>query len=401
MEMTSRGLVSIAAIAFLGLASIAHADDDRDHRNAYAVTPLVSDLKGGATNQDPVLQNSWGVAFTPAGSPFWIADNNTGCATLYDGDGTKVSLQVLIPLPGGAIPATDCKPVNPNAPSPVPTPAAPTGIIWNPTTNPNTAFLVPGTNLSASFIFDTEDGTISAWTGNLPTNPTQAILAVDNSKTPTPATGAVYKGLAFGVNVNGDFIYATNFRAGTIDVFDHNYKPTSTDGGFVDPGIPAGFAPFDIKLIDGELFVTYAKQNTQKHDDVAGPGNGFVDVFDTDGHLLRRFASRGALNSPWGMTRASFAFGRFSGLILIGNFGDGHINVFDSDGHFVDHLRDAHGKPLVIDDLWTLTLGGGAKSSPDTVYFTAGPNGQVDGLFGTITPIAEPNRSRISSQQTE
>lgn len=358
-----------------------------DLRNAYAVTPLVSDLKGAAV-QDPVLQNSWGVAFTPAGSPFWIADNATGCATLYDGDGTKVALQVSIPLPGGTVPPTDCKTiVNPNVP-PVPTPAAPSGVIWNPTTNPTTAFLVPGTNLPATFIFATEDGTISAWTNGL--NPANnAVLAVDNSKTPTSALGAVYKSLAFGVNANGDFIYAANFRAATIDVFDHNYKPASTDGGFIDPDIPAGFAPFDIKGIDGELFVTYAKQNVTKHDDLAGPGNGFVDIFDTDGHLLRRFASRGALNSPWGLARASFDFGRFSGQILIGNFGNGRINVFVSRGHFIDELDDATGKPLVIDRLWTLTLGGGAKSSPDTLYFTAGPNDETDGLFGTISPASK------------
>jgi uncharacterized protein (TIGR03118 family) len=199
----------------------------------------------------------------------------------------------------------------------------------------------------------------------------------------------VYKSLAFGVNINGDFIYAANFRDGTIDVFDRNYNPATTDGGFVDPNIPAGFAPFSITSIGGDLFVTYAKQNAQKHDDVAGPGNGFVDVFDTDGHLLRRFASRGVLNSPWGLARASFDFGRFSGDILIGNFGDGRINVFDSQGHFIDEIEDARGKPLVIDGLWTLTLGGGAKSSPDTLYFTAGPNGETDGLFGTITPASE------------
>ena len=135
------------------------------------------------------------------------------------------------------------------------------------------------------------------------------------------------------------------------------------------------------------LFVSYAKQDAQKHDDVAGPGNGFVDVFDTDGHLLRRSAIRGRLNSPWGMARASYAFGRFSGLILIGNFGDGHISVFNSDGHFVDQLEDAHG---MIDGLWSLTLGGGAKSNPDTLYFTAGPNGETDGLFGTIAPVSKP-----------
>ena len=386
MRATLRALAASAVIALLSITAVARADDGRDHHSAYIVTPLVSDLKGAAANQDPVLQNAWGVAFTPAGSPFWIADNATGCSTLYDGDGTKVALQVSIPLPGGTVPATDCKPVNPIA---TPTPAAPTGIIWNPTTNPTTAFLVPGTELPASFIFDTEDGTISAWTGGL-TPATNAVLAVDNSNKPSPAAGAVYKGLAFAVNENGGFLFATNFRAGTVDVFDHNYKPATTDGGFVDPDIPAGFAPFDIKEIDGVLFVTYAKQNAQKHDDVAGLGNGFVDVFDTDGHLLRRFASRGLLNSPWGITRASYAFGRFSGLILIGNFGDGHINVFDSDGRFVDQLRDAHGKPLVIDGLWSLTLGGGAKSNPDTLYFTAGPNGEADGLFGTITPVSKP-----------
>jgi uncharacterized protein (TIGR03118 family) len=381
-------IAPVAMICVLALGIVAGRADERENqRNAYAVTSLVSDLKGVAAVQDPVLQNAWGVAFTPAGSPFWIADNATGCATLYNGDGTTVALQVSIPLPGNVVPATDCKTVNPNTP-PKPTPAAPTGIIWNPTTNPATAFLVPGTNLPASFIFATEDGTVSAWASGL-TPATNAVLAVDNSKTPSPTAGAVYKSLAFGVNVDGDFIYAANFRAGTIDVFDHNYKPATTKGGFVDPNIPAGFAPFSIKSLDGDLFVTYAKQNAQKHDDVAGPGNGFVDVFDTDGHLLRRFASRGHLNSPWGIARASFAFGRFSGRVLIGNFGDGRINVFDSRGQFIDELDDPHGKPLIIDGLWTLTLGGGAKSSPDTLYFTAGPNGETDGLFGTITPISE------------
>ena len=386
MNTILRDLVPFSVIALLALVASARADDDDKHRNSYAAIPLVSDLKGAAEVQDPVLQNAWGVAFTPAGSPFWIADNATGCATLYNGDGTKVALQVSIPLPGNVVPATDCKPVNPNAP-PTPTPAAPTGVIWNPTTNPATAFLVPGTNLPASFIFVTEDGTVSAWTGGL-TPANQAVQAVDNSKTPKPGFGAVYKAAAFGTNVNGDFIYATNFRAGTIDVFDHTYKPASTDGGFFDPDIPVGFAPFGIQKIDGDLFVTYAKQNAQQHDDVAGPGNGFVDVFDTNGHLLRRFASRGPLNSPWGIARASFAFGRFSGLVLIGNFGDGRIDVFDSHGEFLGQLKDSRGKPLVIDGLWTLTLGGGAKSSPDTLYFTAGPNGETDGLFGAIVPVS-------------
>jgi uncharacterized protein (TIGR03118 family) len=225
-----------------------------------------------------------------------------------------------------------------------------------------------------------------AWAGGL--NPAdQAVLAVDN---PNPTNGAVYKGLVFGVNAkNGVLLFATNFRAGTVDVFDHTYTKVTTDGGFADPRIPAGFAPFGIQNINGDLFVTYAKQNAQKHDDVAGRGNGFVDVFDTDGHLLRRFARRGPLNSPWAVARASYAFGRFSGDVLIGNFGNGEVNAFDSDGDFLGTLGDVKGKPLVIDGLWTLTLGGGKNSSSDTLYFTAGPNGEVDGSFGTITPASK------------
>ena len=389
MRRSLRYLPPLIMIGLLTVDAASIRADDRDdqrQRNAYLVTPLVSDTQTTENPPDPVLQNAWGVAFTPAGSPFWIADNGTGCSTLYDGVGTKAALQVSIPLPGNIVPPTDCKAVNSKAP-PNPTPAAPTGVVWNPTTNPATAFLVPGTNLPASFIFVTEDGTVSAWAGGL-TPPTNAVQAVDNSNVPNAASGAVYKAAVMAVNAKGVFLFATNFRAGTIDVFDHNYKPATTDGGFVDPNIPAGFAPFGIRDINGDLFVSYAKQNAEKHDDMAGQGNGFVDVFDTDGHLLRRFASRGQLNSPWGIEHASFAFGRFSGKILIGNFGNGRINVFDERGNFVDQLADVRGRPVVIDGLWTLTLGGGAKSSPDTLYFTAGPNGEADGLFGTITPAS-------------
>jgi uncharacterized protein (TIGR03118 family) len=386
-------IATIIAISALALGTVVRADHD-DGENAYAVTPLVSNLTGtGATTTDAVLQNAWGVAFTPAASPFWINDNATGCATLYGGDGTKTALQVSIPLPGNVIPTTACKAFTSSS---APTPAAPTGLVWNP----SSSFLVPGTKLAASFIFATEDGTISAWTGGL-TPANNAVLAVDNSKSPTAANGAVYKGLVFGVNVKGVFLFATNFRAGTIDVFGPNpivlpattagpFPGATTDGNFTDPEIPAGFAPFGIQNINGDLFVTYAMQNALKHDDVAGPGNGFVDVFDTDGHLLRRFASRGKLNSPWGVARASFAFGQFSGDILVGNFGDGRINAFDSSGRFIDELEGTSGKPLVIDGLWTLTLGGGKTSSSDTLYFTAGPDSEQNGLFGTITPVSMP-----------
>jgi uncharacterized protein (TIGR03118 family) len=385
MNVLTRYLQPVAIIAFaVSSMTVIRADAQQ---NAYIITPLVSNLAGQAAVQDPNLQNAWGVTFTPAASPFWISDNNSGLSTLYDGDGTIVKLVVTIPCPPAAGQGSSC-----------PTSAAPTGIVWNPTTSATTGFLVPGTSFPASFIWDTEDGTLSAWTGGL-TPPDNAVLAVDNSVTPNKKSGAVYKGLAVGVNANGvsvnggtDFVllFATNFRAGTIDVFAPNgsngFQPVTTDGGFQDPNIPPGFAPFGIQNINGDLFVTYAKQNGPKHDDVAGPGNGFVDVFDTDGHLLRRFASQGPLNSPWGVARASFNFGLFSGQILVGNFGDGRINVFDSNGNFLAQLANGNGKALKIDGLWTLTLGGGAKSSSDTLYFTAGPNHETNGLFGTITP---------------
>ena len=331
------GLAALVAISTAAVAARAGDPYSGSGSNSYQVTPLVSDLvsKTKGVVHDPVLQNAWGVAFSPGASPFWIADNATGCSTLYDGDGTIVPLQVKIPLPPapGMVPSTACVTVNPKKP-PSPTPAAPTGLAWNP----SSAFLVPGTTKTASFIFDTEDGTLSAWTSGL-TPANAAVLAVDNSKT---GPGAVYKGLVFGTNAKGVFLFATNFRAGTIDVFAPApstsstglYVPQATDGSFKDPKIPAGFAPFGIQNINGDLFVTYAKQNAQKHDDVAGPGNGFVDVFDTDGHLLRRFASRGALNSPWGLARASYAFGRFSGDVLVGDFGDGRVNVYDFERQF-------------------------------------------------------------------
>ncbi|MBO0737771.1 MAG: TIGR03118 family protein [Alphaproteobacteria bacterium] len=352
------------------------------NQNSYTVTNLTSDMPGVAPNTDPVLQNAWGVAFAPGGA-FWIADNQTGCSTLYDGTGAVVPLQFKIPLPGGVIPPTACVNNNPQSPS-NPTPAAPTGLVWNATTT----FVVPGTNTPAVFIFDTEDGTISAWAPGL-NPPDQAVLAVDNS------SNAVYKGLAFGTNPQGVFLFAANFKAGTVDAFAPNGSngfqsatPAQIPGGFTDPNIPAGFAPFGIQNIDGDLFVTYAQQDAAKANDVPGQGAGFVDVFDTSGNLLQRFAQHGLLNAPWGVARASFAFGRFSGDILVGNFGDGLINVFDSAGNFVDTLKDSTGKSIVIPGLWTLTLGGGSKSTSDTVYFTAGPNDEADGLFGTITPAS-------------
>jgi len=378
---------AISMITLCVFAGVATADSNNPNR--YVVTPLTSNQPTLAPIQDPVLQNAWGVAFTPGGSPFWIADNATGCSTLYDGKGVVQSRQVKIPLPSGQASATSCKPVLPNT---TPTNAAPTGMVWNPASG----FLVPGTQISALFIWATEDGTISAWAPTIP-DPTQAVLAVDNST--EGGVGAVYKGLVFGVNPQGMFLYATDFRNAKIDVFapqpsgsngsfqSVSLSSTQIPGSFSDPNIPAGFAPFGIQSINGNLYVTYAKQDQKKHDDVAGKGNGFVDIFDTSGNLIGGFASQGTLNSPWGVARASSVFGKFSGDILVGNFGDGRITAFGNDGTPHGLLFDAAtNKPVSIDGLWTITLGGGLHSSPDVLYFTAGPNGETDGLFGTITP---------------
>jgi uncharacterized protein (TIGR03118 family) len=379
--MKSITKVFLQAMVIFGCAfavgSVARAGDAAT-QSAYVQTNLTSNLMGAAANRDPNLQNAWGVAFVPGGA-FWISDNNSGLSSFYRGNGTLIS-SVTIPLP-------------PEPRADIGTLAAPTGMVWNPTSG----FAVPGTApaIPALFIFDSEDGTISAWAPGLnPSN--QAVLAVDNSQAgPAPGCpgvncqGAVYKGLAFGTNIHGNFLFATNFRAGTIDVFDKTFTQTTLDGSFSDPALPAGFAPFGIRNIDGDLFVTYAKQNAQKHDDVPGRGNGFVDIFDTDGHLIRRFVSRTHLNSPWGIEQATSNFGSFSGDILIGNFGDGTISVFDpKSGGFKGKLMNTSGIPISIDGLWTLNNGGGSLSSPDTLYFTAGPNNETNGLFGTIAPVS-------------
>jgi uncharacterized protein (TIGR03118 family) len=348
-------LLTVVLASFTCAPTVVYADDDDD--GGYLQTNLVSDLSGVARVTDPNLKNPWGITFIP-GSPFWISDNGTGVSTLYNGKGDIVPLVVQIPPPKG---------------SPSSVTATPTGIVWNPTQN----FTVGTSTFPGIFIFATEDGTISAWNPNV--DRTHAILEVDNAQ-----AGAVYKGLALAPNRKGVFLFATNFHADSIDVFDATFKPAHTAGGFVDRHIPPGYAPFGIALIDGDLFVTYALQNAAKHDDVAGEGHGFVDIFDTDGHLLRRFASRGQLNSPWGVTRASHDFGKFSGDIVIGNFGDGHITAFGSNGDPRGQLRDRRGHVIAINGLWGLRFGGAAISDPSVLYFTAGLNDEADGLFGSV-----------------
>ena len=351
----------VPSVVFMILAGTIAATGDG--LNNYIETNLVSDLPGVAAQQDANLVNSWGIAAGPT-TPIWVNDNGTGVATIYSGSGTPASLVVTIPPPSGT-----------------PGPSAPTGIVFNSTSSFG----------GSHFIFDTEDGTVSAWTSG-----TTAVLQA------TAPAGSVYKGLALGNNGSGDLLYAANFGLGRVDVFDSNFKPATVPGGFSDPNLPAGYAPFGIQNIGGNLYVTYALQDAAKHDDVAGPGHGFVDVFDSNGNLIRRFVSQGALNSPWGLAVAPSTFGALAGNLLVGNFGDGTINAFNlTTGAFQGTLDASSGSPLVIDGLWGLEFGNGTNGQDvNSLFFTAGipgPTGMLEdhGLFGSISTTPEPGTAGL------
>lgn len=319
---------------------------------AYTQTNLTSDIPGLAKFQDSDLVNSWGITHSPT-SPWWVSDNGAGVATLYNGSGVKRPLVVTIPGVNGS--------------------STPTGVVFN---NNTKAFNITSGN-AARFIFATEDGTIAAWN-----NGTTAVVMVNNSPK------AVYKGLtiAFCSHCGKDMLYVANFREAKIDVFDTNFNPENMHGGFVDDQIPKGFAPFNVMNIGGNLVVTYAKQDAQKHDDVASPGNGFVDIFDPHGNLIKRLKHGFWLNSPWGVAKAPGNFGQFSNLLLIGNFGSGQIAGFDDKGNFHGLIRNGKGKIITIDGLWGLGFGNNGMAGPsNTLFFAAGINDEADGLFGTIT----------------
>jgi uncharacterized protein (TIGR03118 family) len=340
-------------------------------RGAFQQTNLVSDLSTtGAGLIDPNLKNPWGMASTPTG-PIRVSDNNAGVSTQYsisDGAAQSVAPVIEIPRPG-------------NRPG-----GAPTGTVFNG----SNGFVVSrfGQSSPSRFIFATEDGTIVAWSPAV--SATRGVIVVDNSRVVDSAgdVGAVYKGLAIDSESAGTHLYATNFRFAAVDVFDTTFTQVHLTGSFSDPGIPAGFAPFGIQNVGGQLFVTYAKQNAQKHDDVSGPGNGFVDVFDLNGNLIRRFATQGTLNSPWGLAVAPSTFGPFASDLLVGNFGDGHINGFDlATGTLIGQLGTGHGGTIQINGLWGLRVGnGGEGGDRNVVFFAAGINDEADGLFGSLQP---------------
>jgi uncharacterized protein (TIGR03118 family) len=348
-ELTRR-LLLIAAVVGGVLLAVLPAGATAASDNVYSVTNLVSDVSGQAPNTDSNLKNAWGLTST-AGSPWWVADNGADMSTIYRADGTT-------------------------ARAPVAVSSAPTGAVSNSSSN----FVISNgvTSAPATFIFSTEHGQILAWASSVSGN-----TAMQEAATP----GAIYKGLA----IAGDRLYATDFHHGRVDVFDGSFQPVNSPGAFVDPGIPPGFAPFGIQNVSGNIVVTYAKQDADQEDDVKGQGLGFVDMFSTTGTFLRRIATRGQLNAPWGVAMAPANFGRFSGDLLIGNFGDGQISAYEPqlDGSFelVGQLRTSDHKVISIDGLWALQFGKGAANNGPitTLFFTAGPNDESNGLFGTIT----------------
>ncbi len=323
---------------------------------------LVSDLATNALHTDARLVNPWGILAGPGS--VWVNDNGPGLMTVYGSLGQAFKLAIHIPAPGGGT-------------------GTPSGLVLND----SAGFVLTHANQRApsTFLMSTEDGTITAWNEKL--NGTSAVIAVDNS-----GSGAVYKGLDLARGASGKpHIYAANFHAGAVDIFDENFHYVSS---FTDPNVPPNFAPFNVHNLRGYLIVSFALQKLpDAHDDQAGAGNGFVDIFDIDGTLLRRFASEGALNSPWGMAVAPDNFGRFSGALLVGNFGDGKINAYELlTGKWLGNLTRPNGDDLVIDGLWGLAF---QRSSLDNrrefalprLYFAAGLNDEADGLMGFITPV--------------
>jgi uncharacterized protein (TIGR03118 family) len=350
-----RGMLAafVLSLALAAAAPLAAAPPG----NSYKVTPLVSDVPGAALNPDPNLVNGWGLARSMT-SPWWVSDNGKNKSSLYTGGGT---VNALAPDVAGG----------------------PTGVVFAGIAG---NFLVGTTaqplNLQpASFIFASEDGKIRAWRGGS----TAALV--------TPADlneGAIYKGLAIAQGPTGPLLYAADFHNARVDVFDGGWNDVTPAGSFVDPELPEGYAPFGIQTIGGRIFVSYAKQDADAADEVAGQGRGFVDAYDLAGNLVGRIQAHGQLDAPWGLALAPPGFGSFEGDLLVGNFGDGQINAFaeTSPGVFQHRgtLRDTSGKKLAIDGLWALEFGNaGNNGTPDQLFFTAGPDDESHGLFGMIT----------------
>jgi uncharacterized protein (TIGR03118 family) len=350
----------------------------------YTQTNLVSNIAGQAPLQDPNLQNAWGLVSSPTGSPWWVSNNADGTSTLYSitANSTGGLVATLVPIN----PAPNEFVKVPNAPSQTP-PGSPTGVMFNG--SPTDFLLAPGA--PALFIFVSEDGTVQGW--NPGVNRASAVITVDKSQVPNAKNGAVYKGATIAEIDGHKFILAANFRSGKIDIFDTNFKPVRfSEEKFEDDSIPRDFAPFNVQGVGPNIYVTYAKQDAAKHDppDPGRPGDGFVDVFDRHGRLLQQLEHDDWFNAPWGVVWATPDFGEFSNTILIGNFRGDNVAAFNPvTGKFLGNMLNPDGSTLLIDGLWALRFGNDGGSGPaTTLFFTAGPNGETDGLLGTLTPVA-------------
>jgi uncharacterized protein (TIGR03118 family) len=347
------GALALGVIGALALGSNATAQT-----TGYTVANLVSDQPGIAAATDPNLVNAWGLAAGPT-TFWWSANNGTNTSTLYDGSGTAQSLVVKVR-------------------------GAPTGTVFNG----GTGFTVTDgtTTAPALFLFSTESGTIRGWSPTVGTTTppsTRTFKVVDRS-----SRDVIYKGLALASTSQGDLLYATDFHHARVDVFDESFDRVKAPGAFTDPDVPGGFAPFGIQAVGDDIFVTYAKRDADAEDDVAGRHLGFVDMFDTTGTLLGRVATRGPLNAPWGLAMAPASFGPFGGDLLVGNFGNGRIHAYDLSGTapaLAGTLEDPSGKAIAVDGLWGLGFGNDGNAGPSgTLYFTAGPEDEAHGLFGSI-----------------
>ena len=360
--MARRLFALLASVGLLMVGAVPATAANINSQNAFVVTNLQSDVPGRAANTDPDLVNGWGITALPT-SPWWVADNGTHRSTLYNGNTGQKVTAVIVDVAGNGGPAD------------------PTGIV----ANTSTEFVITGSSgatSSARFIFDSEDGTVSAWNGG-----TSSVVKA------TSPDGAIYKGLAIGRVGSGtdapSFLYATDFHNARVDVYDGTFSLVHWAGAFVDPGIPAGYAPFGIQTIAGQVFVTYAKQDAAAEDEIAGPGLGYVSAFGTDGSIHGRVASGGDLNAPWGLAMAPAGWERFGGHLLVGNFGDGRLNGYRPSGGSWEargHLKTPDHQPIVIDGLWGIGFGNGAGAGPSTtLFFAAGPDDETHGLFGSIS----------------
>lgn len=348
LQSTVVALVALVVI-LTGLANAA----------SYRPKFLTSDQAGTAPNIDPNLINPWGISFSATGD-FWVANNNSGTSTLYDSNGVPQSLVVTIPSASGSAAGV------------------PTGTVFNATTG---FTITKGTKSGpALFLFNSEDGVITGW--NPTVDATNAVIAVNNS-----AASAVYKGQEMATTGGQTFLYNCNFFSNKIEVYNSSFQPVTLSGTFTDPQLPRNFAPHNIRLINGQLFVVYAKQNATKTDAVFGPGLGVVSVFDLNGNFIKRFATQGKLNAPWGIAVAPASWGPASNALLIGNLGDGTITAFNATtGASLGQLKNQAGAVIKISGLWAITFGnGGMGGATNILYFTSGPSAYAHGRFGSIS----------------